>query len=159
MMNTEIAPVHQQDLNPKLQLIGHLEAYRLSNISESNTIERFIRFIASHQDSFMRSCATGHITGSALIVDPYMTMTLLVHHRKLGKWLQPGGHCEADETVLQAAMREALEETGAQAIPYAADQIFDIDIHAIPGRPGHGTSPLRCALSARGAAGTDNRQP
>jgi 8-oxo-dGTP pyrophosphatase MutT (NUDIX family) len=134
-MNTESAPLHQQDQNPMLQLIEYLEAYKLINAKESDTTNQFLRFIASHQDAFMRSCAPGHITGSALVVDPSMTMTLLVHHRKLEKWLQPGGHIEAGETALQAAMREAFEETGVPAIPYAPGQIFDIDIHAIPDRP------------------------
>jgi len=134
-MNDETIPQHCENSNPLLNLTESLEAYRLINDGESYTIDQFRRFIAAHEDAFMRSCAPGHITGSALVVDPSMTMTLLVHHRKLGKWLQPGGHCEAGETALQAAMREALEETGVRAVPYAPDQIFDIDIHSIPDRP------------------------
>ena len=37
---------------------------------------------------------------------------LLVHHRKLGKWLPLGGHVELDEEPEQAALREAREESG-----------------------------------------------
>ena len=37
---------------------------------------------------------------------------LLVHHRKLDKWLPLGGHIELDEEPEQAALREAKEESG-----------------------------------------------
>src|SRR5258708_8909570 len=37
---------------------------------------------------------------------------LLVHHRKLDKWLPVGGHVELDEDPEQAALREAKEESG-----------------------------------------------
>ena len=37
---------------------------------------------------------------------------LLIHHRKLGKWLPLGGHIELDEDPEQAALREAKEESG-----------------------------------------------
>lgn len=103
--------------------------------AEERTTEQFLAFLATHKDACLRSCAPGHITGSAFIVDPSITMTLLVHHRKLRRWLQPGGHCEAGETALQAATREAFEETGVRAIPFEPGKIYDIDIHEMPARP------------------------
>ena len=123
------------DPDPRVKLTSLLRSYLQSNPNEYETVERFLSFLAVHEDAFLRSCLPGHITGSALIIDPLATMTLLVHHRKLGKWLQPGGHCEAGETALQAAVREATEETGAIATPFSPDQVFDIDIHQIPDRP------------------------
>lgn len=130
-------PLHQAHIapDPRAQLASLLRFYQQSNPDESETADRFLRFLAIHEDAFLRSCLPGHVTGSAMIVDPLATMTLLVHHRKLGRWLQPGGHCEAGETALQAAMREAIEETGVMAVPISPDTIFDIDIHAIPDHP------------------------
>jgi len=115
-------------------LLGQLSRYQESWPDESATANRFRSFIGSRDDSFLRSCESGHVTGSAFVVDPAMTMTLFVHHRKSGKWFQPGGHCEPGETALEAALREALEETGVYASALYPDQLFDIDIHEIPAR-------------------------
>lgn len=39
---------------------------------------------------------------------------LLIYHKKLKKWLPPGGHIDANETPPEAAKREAREETGLE---------------------------------------------
>lgn len=84
----------------------------------------------------------GHITGSAFVLSPDRTKLLLIHHKFLQKWLQPGGHWDPGESdPLAAAQREAVEETGvtiAEYLPLVADQPlipFDIDSHPIPERP------------------------
>jgi 8-oxo-dGTP pyrophosphatase MutT (NUDIX family) len=83
----------------------------------------------------------GHFTASAFVVSEARDQLLLIHHRKLGRWLQPGGHVEPiDQVVVDAARREALEETGLGEIELAGNGLFDIDIHEIPGfgdSPGH----------------------
>lgn len=134
-MSDHTAPSSWVPPRPNEQLIALLNTYRLVFAGESDTAERLLDFASAHPDAFLRSCVPGHVTGSAFVVDPSMTQTLLVHHRKLGKWLQPGGHCEPGETALQAAVREALEETGVPATPISPERIFDIDIHQIPERP------------------------
>jgi len=75
---------------------------------------------------------TGHVTASAWIIDNEGTSALLVHHKKLNRWLQAGGHTDGQENVTAAALREATEETGLSTIQLASDQIFDLDIHPIP---------------------------
>jgi 8-oxo-dGTP pyrophosphatase MutT (NUDIX family) len=55
-----------------------------------------------------------------------------MHHRKLDKWLQPGGHCDGDENVLNVAIKEAQEESGIQSITPITEDIFDVDVHLIP---------------------------
>lgn len=94
-----------------------------------------------------RTHPPGHLTASAVIVDaasaggPYV---LLVHHVGLGRWLQPGGHTEAWETMEAAARREAAEEVGLVDLvlhPWHADHgglPIDIDVHAIPANPRKG---------------------
>jgi 8-oxo-dGTP pyrophosphatase MutT (NUDIX family) len=78
----------------------------------------------------------GHITGTACILHPDRNGVLLVHHRKLNRWLLPGGHVEAafDGNVGETALREAEEETGAQIDPSLLAQLVGIDVHGIPGR-------------------------
>lgn len=91
-------------------------------------------FIDSEEEIFGKENPGRHVTGSAFIVNPEMTKTLLVHHAKLDRWLQPGGHTETDEHVSEGAAREANEETGISDFRTFSDEIFDVDIHYIPGR-------------------------
>jgi 8-oxo-dGTP pyrophosphatase MutT (NUDIX family) len=93
----------------------------------------------------------GHITGSAWIVDEDKSHVLLVHHAKLNKWLQPGGHADGDENILQVALREAEEETGIKNLSLLKAEIFDLDIHTIPSRndfPEHLHYDVRFAFTA-----------
>jgi len=96
---------------------------------------RTIEFVETHPDCFERTLLVGHVTASAWIVSPDRSQVLLMHHRKLGRWFQPGGHCDGDPDVLRVAIKEAQEETGVKARPVEAE-IFDVDVHSIPARPG-----------------------
>ena len=113
------------------ELKALLAAYRERWPRESATVARFDAFVDSHPDCFHRSCRVGHITGSAWIVDTAGDRVLLAHHRKLGRWLQPGGHSDGDPDTLAVALREAHEESGLD-VRALDDAIFDIDVHAIP---------------------------
>ena len=84
----------------------------------------------------------GHVTGAAIILSPDLTKILLIHHGFLQRWLQPGGHWEPDEeTPLQAAQREASEETGVVIDRYLPIDPtmpllpIEISVHLIPERP------------------------
>ncbi len=96
---------------------------------------RLRAFVAQHDACFERSLAIGHVTGSAWVVSRARDAAVLVHHRKLGKWLQPGGHADGESDVRRVALREATEETGLADLVSASPGIFDIDVHAIPARP------------------------
>ncbi len=120
--------------------------------AEAATIDRYLSFIGAHDDCFSRSCLTGHVTGSAFIINEAWDKVLLVHHRKLDKWLQPGGHCERGESALRAALREAREETGLSGRVALGGALFDLDIHLIPERgqePAHFHYDARFLLIAR----------
>jgi len=69
---------------------------------------------------------------SAWVLSPDRTETLLTHHRKLHRWLQLGGHVEDDATIQEAALREAMEESGIAKLELVESTIFDIDVHLIP---------------------------
>ncbi|MCF6324194.1 MAG: NUDIX hydrolase [Gammaproteobacteria bacterium] len=94
--------------------------------------QAILAFVQRHDDFYKRTLECGHVTGSAWIINPAHSHALMLHHKKLGHWLQPGGHIEQDSDVLAAALREAREETGIKNMRVVSDAIFDIDIHTIP---------------------------
>jgi 8-oxo-dGTP pyrophosphatase MutT (NUDIX family) len=98
----------------------------------------FLRFTAEHHDALLRTCAPGHLTGSALVLEPVRERMLLLHHRKLQKWLQPGGHADGDANLAAVALREATEETGIEGLRVVVPPIH-LDIHRVepPREPPH----------------------
>jgi 8-oxo-dGTP pyrophosphatase MutT (NUDIX family) len=96
--------------------------------------DQTIAFVEAHTDCFRRELLTGHVTGSAWVVNPKRDKVLLTHHRKLDKWLQLGGHCDGDYDVLRVALREAVEESGVFDIIPVHPDIFDLDILLVPER-------------------------
>jgi 8-oxo-dGTP pyrophosphatase MutT (NUDIX family) len=110
-----------------------------------------LAFVAAQPDCLLRTCVPGHLTGSAWIVSPDRTQTLLTHHLKLDKWLQLGGHADGDGDLLAVALREAEEESGLKRVRAVSAEIFDVDRHWIPPRkaePGHYHFDLRFMIEA-----------
>ncbi len=77
-----------------------------------------------------RACAPGHLTGSALVVDEGSGEVLVLFHRKLQRWLQPGGHADGDTNLANVALREATEETGIDGLRVVTPAV-DLDVHAV----------------------------
>jgi 8-oxo-dGTP pyrophosphatase MutT (NUDIX family) len=113
-------------------LIGMIQSYTSDFVEERKFISPFLELL-THKDCFQRTHLPGHITGSAWILNKERAQTLLVHHAKLNKWVQPGGHAEGEENILNVALREAEQETGLKTFK-SSGKIFDIDIHLIPER-------------------------
>ncbi|WP_375480282.1 coenzyme F420-0:L-glutamate ligase [uncultured Jatrophihabitans sp.] len=98
---------------------------------ESAVRQGFLALLAARPDSMWRSCAPGHVTASALVLDPRRRAVLLTLHPRAGRWLQLGGHCEpGDRSVLDAAAREAREESGIGALSFDPLPLA-LDIHPI----------------------------
>lgn len=97
-----------------------------------STTADFTTFVDCYENCFERSLEVGHITASSWIIDPLRSKVLLIHHRKLNLWLQPGGHCDGDPNVARVAEKETIEETGLVEFTLFKDRIFDLDIHVIP---------------------------
>ena len=116
----------------RYELVERLQKYPNFFAEEIEAKPRFLELLKS-AEAYERLHLPGHITGSAWIVDSQRTQTLLVHHAKLNKWVQPGGHADGDEDILAVALREAEEETGLKQLKIVPD-FFDIDIHTIPAR-------------------------
>lgn len=81
-------------------------------------------------DPAVRSTRPGHLTGSAFVVSADGEWTLLLHHAKLARWLQPGGHADGDLDLARVALREATEETGIAGL-VVDPEILDVDVHEV----------------------------
>ena len=116
---------------------------------ESSDLARIVAFVESHAHPFDRAIPEGHLTGSAVVVSAGGSRVLLLFHKKLSRWLQPGGHGDPGETRGEdVALREAIEETGIAglALHPRAPRPLDVDIHDIPARgdePAHEHLDLR----------------
>lgn len=108
-----------------------------------------LAYCAAHPDALERTCLPGHLTASALVVDPADGRFVVLHHRKLGRWLQPGGHADGDDDLAAVALREAVEETGLAQLVVRTPAV-DLDIHEVapPGEPAHSHLDVRFVVEA-----------
>jgi 8-oxo-dGTP pyrophosphatase MutT (NUDIX family) len=115
-----------------------LRAHVASDDREEADRVAMLRLAAELDAPTSREQARAHFTASAMVIDAECARVCLVEHAKLGRLLQPGGHIEpSDESPEAAAVREATEETHLELDFHPdAPRPFDLDIHAIPERPG-----------------------
>ena len=122
-----------------------IAGYEPSNDHQAQQQRQMLDFVAQHSDALLRTCVPGHLTASAIVTDAARSKVLLTLHRKLGKWLQFGGHCDGDGNLLGCAWRETHEESGI--IPHAISRSpIDLDVHTIPP---HGNDPEHLHLDTR----------
>lgn len=144
-----------------------LRAHEPSDATEADHVARVLALLDGELDPFARSsCSPGHVTASAFVLSPDGGSLLLILHGKLGIWVQPGGHIDADDVdIVAAARREASEETGLTDLTLEPGfpDLLDVDIHGIPanpskGEPAHEHHDVRILLragSVEHAAGSD----
>ena len=116
----------------QMLLLENIAAHTPFDETEAAHQQALLSFVQNHRRFYKRTLATGHTTGSAWIINPAHTHALMLHHKKLSRWLQPGGHVEHDANLLATALREAREETGIIDCRIVSNAIFDLDIHTIP---------------------------
>lgn len=122
----------------RAEICKALQFFARQHPEQRSTADKMLDFIRQTPDCFERSHTSGHITGSAWLVNPRRDQVLLTLHHKLKRWMQTGGHADGDSNPLRVALREATEESGICGIIPASPDIFDIDIHLIPARPDKG---------------------
>ncbi|GAA3046367.1 NUDIX hydrolase [Gordonia defluvii] len=112
-----------------------LIAWALDDPEQDGLRHTYLAFLDSAADGCLRAHAPGHITASALVVDAAVSHVLLTLHPRVGKWVQLGGHCEPDDPSIEAAaLREAVEESGIDAL------------QLVPGPVHLHTHPITCSL-------------
>jgi 8-oxo-dGTP pyrophosphatase MutT (NUDIX family) len=93
----------------------------------------YLDHLAAHPDGMWKACREGHLTASAMVIDPSRGRVLLTLHRKLRLWLQMGGHCEPEDASLAAsALREATEESGIAGLTLLPGGPVRLDRHRTP---------------------------
>lgn len=128
------------------RLSGIVEAYLAKDAGPHEHLSLLRWQIGEGHALDSRETYPGHATTSALIVSPDLGQTLLIDHKHLKRWLQPGGHYEPAEFFWQSAMREAVEETAVSGLrlhPWhgGTDRPFVIDSHDVPGKAARGERP------------------
>jgi 8-oxo-dGTP pyrophosphatase MutT (NUDIX family) len=100
------------------------------------SLERTLALLKNSSNPFSRrSFDPGHITASGIVLSADDREILLVFHRRLRRWLQPGGHVEPEDRDLRAsAEREVLEETGVELDARLTPVVVGVDVHNIPAR-------------------------
>jgi len=156
------APIDRSRRVHRRKLLETLDRYEAVHPDEATIVARIRTLVRAHPDCLERTCRPGHVTGSTWIVSADHRRVLLTHHRRLDRWLQLGGHVDAEDEVHRAALREAREESGMESFsfvgPSRADRggadeplPFDVDVHPIPahgGEPAHEHHDLRYLLVA-----------
>lgn len=114
------------------KLTQQLILYTPTTKREQTCLNQMLSFVAQHKNFTDRNNTIGHVTASAWLLNHAGDKALLTHHKKLDKWLQLGGHVDEGETIIEAALREAIEESGIKNIAAVSSKIFDIDVHPFP---------------------------
>lgn len=108
-----------------------LDGWRPASAAQEALRQAFLGFLAAREDSCDRSCAAGHVTASAVVLDASGSQVLLTLHPRVGRWLQLGGHCEpADDSLATAALREAREESGIEELEIDPSPVH-LDVHPV----------------------------
>lgn len=133
-----------------------LAAHRSADEKEAEDVAFVRAFLRKHpDDAHLRSQLEGHLTGSGFVLESTRARVLLLHHRRLDRWLQPGGHGEGETDPRLVALREIEEETGLterDLQPFPDEKLLDVDVHRIPARPdepAHDHLDLRYGFLAR----------
>jgi 8-oxo-dGTP pyrophosphatase MutT (NUDIX family) len=132
--------------------------WRPTDPSQRALREAFLGFLAARpDDACRRSCVPGHLTASALLLDHTGENVLLTLHPRVGRWIQLGGHCEPeDATLADAALREAVEESGIAGVRLDPDPLH-LDVHPITCSLGVPTRHFDVRFLARAPEGAVER--
>lgn len=124
-------------------LITELEALVACDEREAASREATLERLTWPGDPYDEFADEHHVTASTFVVSS--RGVILHRHRRLGIWVQPGGHVDVGEEPAAAALRECAEETGLVA-RHLDGLVFHVDVH--PGPRGHTHYDVRYILVA-----------
>jgi 8-oxo-dGTP pyrophosphatase MutT (NUDIX family) len=129
-------------------LVEALARHRPADARERDSVRRLLAYLSWLPHPFNEAADPTHVTASAVVLDGGGNV-LLHRHKRLGAWLQPGGHIDPGETPAEAAVRETCEETGLTSRhPGDGPTLVHVDVHEGP--RGHVHLDLRYLLLADG---------
>jgi hypothetical protein len=114
------------------KLLNLLLSYKTTYPEEQKYLSQMLEFLNENEQAFERSLKKGHFTASSMLLNKDATAALLMHHAKLDRWFQLGGHADGETDLLAVSIKEATEESGISKIKPVMESIFDLDIHEIP---------------------------
>jgi len=120
----------------KQSLLAELRCYRGADVAECRSRDQTLSWLEQTEILTYPANKTGHLTADVWLLSPDYTRVLLTLHHHFHAWVQLGGHLDAGETIRQAALREAWEESGIEGIELLQPQIFDLDVHLVDAYPG-----------------------
>jgi 8-oxo-dGTP pyrophosphatase MutT (NUDIX family)/GNAT superfamily N-acetyltransferase len=131
--------------DPAAALRNAVAGRRPVDARERDSIALFLSSVDTLDRPFDEQASSTHVTASAIVTSDAGVVLHL--HKRLAMWLQPGGHIDPGEMPWEAALREAMEETG---LPIAAgdrpEQLIHVDVH--PGPRGHTHLDVRYKFAA-----------
>jgi 8-oxo-dGTP pyrophosphatase MutT (NUDIX family) len=112
-------------------VLSMLADWKSPDANQESLRHAVLAFVHGRDDACLRECEPGHVTASALVLDASGTRVLLTLHPRLGRWVQLGGHCDADDPdIAAAALREAVEESGVSDL-HLAPELAAIHVHPV----------------------------
>lgn len=121
-----------------MDIYNQLKQFQPCGAAENNTLEQILEDWKNKGDALLQRNSPVHFTASAFILDPSLTEVLMVHHNLFHTWTWAGGHVEPGENLLEAALREAREETGAAYIYPQSSVLLSLDVLPVSGHTKNG---------------------
>ena len=134
-------------------VIATLSTWEPPDAAQDSLRHAVLAFVEARDDACRRECVPGHVTASALVLDHTRSRVLLTLHRRLGRWVQLGGHCDDDDAdLVSAALREATEESGVDGLRMEPE-LAAVHVHPVVCSLGVPTRHLDLQFVAHAPAG------
>ena len=121
-----------------MKIMDDIARYIPWNEQEQRDQAEILRFLAQHDDAFLRSNRIAHMTASAWVVNPTRDKVLMVYHKIYDSWSWTGGHADGETDLLAVALREVTEETGVKSVRPVTEDIYSLETVTVDGHEKRG---------------------
>ena len=121
-----------------MKIMDDIARYVPFNEQEQRDQAEILRYLAQHDDAFLRTNRIAHMTASAWVVNPTRDKVLMVYHKIYDSWSWTGGHADGETDLLAVALREVTEETGVRSVRPVAEDIYSLEVLTVDGHEKRG---------------------